>query len=129
MAKGTKRVAYRAKIEGRLNDLGYRRGTYFWNDRPAQLLVVIGDEFRPFKLTAGQAKTATEYEMGRLSVWSEVLRLPPIDKLLESPSKKDRPAARRKMNGHHDPRQLDLVTMALEAEKTGTGGPSNGTKT
>ncbi len=76
-SKGAKRATYRAEIEKRLAGFGYRKTSYQWQDRPSQLLVIIGDGFRPFPLGAGKSQKATEFEMGRLSVWAELQRLTP----------------------------------------------------
>ena len=79
MAKGTRRAAFRARIEVRLAELGYSEARYVWQTAPAGLMVIIDDAMRIFPIHAGQAHARVEYEMGRLAGWSEAMRMRPIE--------------------------------------------------
>lgn len=74
---GIRRAKYRASIEARLAALGFSTRRIRWETAPAGLTVIIGEEFRTFALHAGQSSARTEYEMGRLATWAEILNLTP----------------------------------------------------
>lgn len=75
--RGRNRDAFRATIEARLAAMGYPRSRYVWQDAPARLLMIIGDEMKPFAINAGRSAADVEFQMGRLATWAEVLRLQP----------------------------------------------------
>lgn len=110
---GARRAQYRASIEARLADLGYSTKRLRWETTPAGLTVIIGEEFRTFALHAGQSSARTEYEMGRLATWAEVLSLTPRT-AAPTPKAAPRmtPHRRAALNGQIDIEELIAVQPA-----------------
>lgn len=104
MAKGSKRQSYRRRVEGRLSAMGYAPNAYRWLAAPARLTIIVGDEMRDFRLNGSVGIATTEYELGRLDTWAEILRLKP--RTAPAPRK---PAPR-------DVMQLDMIDVAAAAQ-------------
>jgi hypothetical protein len=69
---------------------------------------------RDYALHAGQSKARTEYELGRLDTWAEVLNLKPLpvmERTVAAPAKRARKV---------DPAQIDLEHLiAAQAKPNG----------
>ena len=103
---GVRRIKYRAGIERRLAELGFSGRRIRWETAPAGLTVIIGEEFRTFALHAGQSVARTEYEMGRLATWSEVLSLTPKPVAVPKPATRMTPHRKAALVG-----QIDLEDL------------------
>ena len=75
---GARKAKYRTEVEARLNAMGFKSHRYRWQASPSRLVVVVDDAMRDYALHAGQSKAKTEYELGRLDTWAEVLNLKPL---------------------------------------------------
>ena len=113
---GAKRAKYQAEIERRLSDMGFKRSRYLWQSAPSRLVVIVDDTMRDYPLHAGQSRARTEYELGKLDTWAEVLNLKPMPMAtpVRVPSKRARKV---------DPAQIDLE--ALVAAQTKPNGAAH----
>ena len=112
---GAKRAKYRREVEARLAIMGYKPSRLRWQLNPGRLTVIVGDEMRDFALHAGQSKAKTEYELGRLDTWAEVLHLKPLPAPLP-------PAVRKLANGE----QIDMMDLIAATPAKPNGAVSHG---
>lgn len=83
-----KRDIIKKEAQEKLTELGIASGTWVWQPELAQLMVVIGGEFRVFKLKSGMSRRDFVYQMGRLAGFAEAAGIKPTA---------------RKSNGIHAP--------------------------
>jgi hypothetical protein len=111
---GAKRAKYQAEIERRLSDMGFKRSRYLWQSAPSRLVVIVDDTMRDYPLHAGQSRARTEYELGKLDTWAEVLNLKPMpvtERIEGVPARKSKRALKV------DPAQIDLETLIAAQTK------------
>lgn len=111
VATGRRTNKYRGEVEGRLAAMGFSPSRYRWLTAPSRLIVIVDDMMREFPLHASQSRARTEYELGRLDTWAEVLNLKPrmtVTPLPAQPKRKARAV---------DPAQLDPVEMVAALPK------------
>jgi hypothetical protein len=112
---GAKRAKYRAQIEQRLSAMGFKSHRYQWQASPSRLVVIVDDAMRDYALHAGQSKARTEYELGRLDTWAEVLnlkQLPVMERIEPAPVRVPVKRARKV-----DPAQIDLERLIAAQTK------------
>lgn len=84
-----KRDAFRAKIDAELRAMGYRPGSWFWQNAPARLIMILNGEPREVPIRANMAKVALARLLGKLEGWAEVYvsrTLEPVKKVFHGAS-------------------------------------------
>lgn len=58
-------------VEENLEDLGFSRGSWLWQPRSSELIVIMGGMLKTIKLRTSITKRALVFEMGRLAGLAE----------------------------------------------------------
>ncbi len=64
-------------VEAHLEDFGFIRGSWVWQPRSSELLVVLNQGIKTIKLRSNMTKKALIFEMGRLAGLAEAAGLVP----------------------------------------------------
>ena len=66
-----KRVELISIVEQHLEEMGFQRGSWLWQPRSSQLIVVMGQTLKQITLKTSMTKRALAFEMGRLAGLAE----------------------------------------------------------
>lgn len=75
-----KRDDIRKETEAHLQAIGLKRGQWQWQPQLAQLLILIGDEFKTIKLRSGMSRRALTYQLGYIAGLTEAAGIKPAPK-------------------------------------------------
>lgn len=102
-----KKVAIQAAVESHLAALGFGRGSFVWQPATAELLLVVGSTIRKLKLKSGMSRRQLEFQLGRISGWSE------MHSALVAPQQAAAPQPARKANGVGNGAHSQWATAAM----------------
>lgn len=70
-----KRPEFRKAIDGELTRMGFKKGSWIWQDKPARLTICLEGTFRDIPIRANMKKEDLARQLGRLQGWAEMLGL------------------------------------------------------
>lgn len=70
-----RRAEIRETVEAKLAEVGFPTSVWDWNDRPAELVILVGYKVRHIAFRSGVSKRAVMYECGRIHGWAEACAL------------------------------------------------------
>lgn len=80
------------KVEKQLEEIGFNRGSWLWQPRSCQLILVIGSTLKAVSLKANMTQKALTFELGRIAGMAEAFGIIPGAGIVT--------AERPKANGH-----------------------------
>lgn len=64
-------------VEKELTDIGFKRGSWLWQPRSSQLILLMGDTLKAVSLKTSMTKRALIFEMGRIAGLAEAAGIIP----------------------------------------------------
>ena len=74
-----KRDEIRAETDKHLAAIGLKRGQWQWQPQLAQLILLVGDEFKTIKLRSGMSRRALSYQLGYIAGLAHAAGIRPIE--------------------------------------------------
>jgi len=63
-------------LERRLGEMGFQRGAWIWQPRTSELILILGQTLKTFKLKPNITKTDLTFQLGRIAGLVEAIGIP-----------------------------------------------------